>query len=118
MPVTTYKYGDYEYKDEAGELTTEEVKQQLTQYFPELAAATAEEKTDDDGNKVVTFVKRAGTKGLTQTLSDADLLKLRRLTSIAEKEKADGVSVPPEILLKLLDEVVYARQLFGEVAKC
>jgi PRTRC genetic system protein C len=116
--VTVYKYVDYEYKDEAGELSTEEVKQQLTQYFPELAAATAEEKTDADGNKVVTFVKRAGTKGLMQTLSDADLLKLRRMTVIAENDKADAVAVPPEILLKLLDEVVYVRQLLGQEAKC
>ncbi|HNT74358.1 MAG TPA: hypothetical protein PKH77_04970 [Anaerolineae bacterium] len=57
-----YKYNDYEYKDEAGEFTTEEVKRQLTQYFPEIANCTVEEKKSGE-DTVVTFVKRAGTKG-------------------------------------------------------
>lgn len=61
--ATIYKYNDYEYQDEDGTLTADEVKQQLTQYFPELARATAETSTDAAGNTVVTFVKRAGTKG-------------------------------------------------------
>jgi len=60
--ATVYKYQDYEYRDEAGEFTTEEVRKQLTQYFPELAQATAETKKVGD-DTVVTFVKRAGTKG-------------------------------------------------------
>ena len=61
--ATIYKYNDYEYRDESGEFTTEEVKQQLVQYFPELAQAKAEKSTDGEGNTVITFVKRAGTKG-------------------------------------------------------
>jgi hypothetical protein len=57
-----YKYNDYEYKDEAGEFTTADVKQQLTQYFPEIANCVTEEK-QQGADTVVTFVKRAGTKG-------------------------------------------------------
>ena len=62
--ATIYKYNDYEYRDESDEFTTEEVKQQLVQYFPELAQAKAESSKDGEGNTVVTFVKRAGTKGM------------------------------------------------------
>ncbi|MBN2003952.1 MAG: hypothetical protein JXA21_11410 [Anaerolineae bacterium] len=61
--ATVYKYQDYTYRDEAGEFTAEDVKSQLRQYFPELANATAESKTLENGDTQVTFVKRAGTKG-------------------------------------------------------
>jgi PRTRC genetic system protein C len=63
--ATIYKYphGDYEYRDEEDELTTQQMQDHLRQYFPELANASVEESEDDEGNKVVTFVKRAGTKG-------------------------------------------------------
>lgn len=60
--ATVYKYQDYEYRDEVGEFTAEEVKKQLTQYFPELAQATTDTKKVGE-DTVVTFVKRAGTKG-------------------------------------------------------
>lgn len=65
--ATIYKYpgGNYEFTDEDDQLTIDEVREQLTQYFPELAQADADEATDDEGNRVVTFVKRAGTKGAT-----------------------------------------------------
>lgn len=61
--ATVYKYQDYTYRDETGEFTSEDVKSQLRQYFPELANATAETKKLENGDTQVTFVKRAGTKG-------------------------------------------------------
>jgi PRTRC genetic system protein C len=63
--ATIYKYpaGNYEFRDDDDQFTTEQVQQQLTQYFPELANATTDEKELENGTREVTFVKRAGTKG-------------------------------------------------------
>jgi len=58
-----FKYGDQTYDDPGEEYTVEDVKRHLTTYFPELAQATIEEKTQDDGTVEVTFVKQAGKKG-------------------------------------------------------
>jgi len=60
--ATKYKYQDYEYVDENDELTVEEVRRQLTPHFAEVAAATVKKSKDGDLN-VVTFVKKATTKG-------------------------------------------------------
>lgn len=58
-----FKYGDQTWADPGAEFTTEDVKAQLTQFFPELARATAKERALPDGTTEIEFVKNAGTKG-------------------------------------------------------
>lgn len=122
--ATIYKYNDYEYRDEAGEFTTTDVKTQLTQYFPELANAKAEESTDSEGNTVVTFVKRAGTKGKRPTtvaetrgdvppLSDVELFKLEDAARCARNGKRT-IELDPNQVLALIGEAWYLRALFGK----
>ena len=113
--IYTYRQGNYEFRDEHGDFTAEDVKQQLVQYFPELANATTE-KSETDGDTVVTFVKRAGTKGLTETLSDNDLQHLRLLVEQARRDD-DPIELPADVLSKLLAEVEYSRALFGSGVK-
>ena len=119
MP-TIYKYNDYEYTDTAGEFTTEEVRQQLTQYFPELANATAKESTDDEGNAVIEFVKRAGTKGLADRtavecppMSDVELFKLEEQVRWARNGNR-VVELDPNQVLSLIGEARYLRQILTE----
>lgn len=57
-----FLYDQREFPDPDPKLSVEEVRHQLTDFFPELAnAETREEKRDDD--TVYTFSKRIGTKG-------------------------------------------------------
>lgn len=57
-----FVYGDQRWDDPGAEYSDEEVRQQLTTFFPELARA--EIKRTEAGDRVeVEFVKRAGTKG-------------------------------------------------------
>jgi len=61
-----FKYNGQTYADPntaEATYTVEEIKQQLASVFPEIAQATVETKTLDDGTQEVTFVKKAGTKG-------------------------------------------------------
>lgn len=58
-----FKYGDQAWADPGPEFSTEDVKRQLTSFFPELANADVKERELDDGRLEITFVKRAGTKG-------------------------------------------------------
>jgi len=60
-----FVYGDERWEDPGEEFSNEDVRRHLTTYFPELAQASIEEKTLDDGTVEVHLVKRAGTKGLT-----------------------------------------------------
>lgn len=107
--ATIYRYaqGNYEFRDENNEFTVEDVKRQLTQYFPELANATTE-TSQAGADTVVTFVKKAGTKGLSESVSDADLLKLYTVADLAQRAGAN-IELPPEIVIKLLDELTVAR---------
>ncbi|MBD3309568.1 hypothetical protein GF348_24525 [candidate division KSB3 bacterium] len=85
--ATLYKYphGDYEYLDEGDEFTTEQMKAHLAQYFPELANASVEE-SEDDGVHVVTFVKRAGTKGALASRANV----LAALCNVQERMALNG----------------------------
>ena len=58
-----FRYGDEVWEDPGEEFSNEDVRRHLTTYFPELAQATVQEKTLEDGTTEVTLVKRAGTKG-------------------------------------------------------
>jgi PRTRC genetic system protein C len=42
-----FRYGDHEFDDPGREYTVDQVRQALLPYFPELAHATADEKTLD-----------------------------------------------------------------------
>jgi len=62
--VATYRQGEGEVLDPA--LSVAEVQRALTEYYPDLLNAVAEEKTAGAGDNavtVVTFRKRTGTKG-------------------------------------------------------
>lgn len=58
-----FKYGDQAWEDPGPEFSNDDVKKQLTAYFPELANADVKEAALPDGRTEVSFVKRAGTKG-------------------------------------------------------
>jgi len=59
-----FKYNDQVFQDPGEEWSVEDIKKSLAQTFPEIAQATVNEKTLDDGTVEVTFVKRSGTKGM------------------------------------------------------
>lgn len=67
-----FVYGDHRFDDPGSAYTTEQVRQHLVQYFPELAHATIEEKALPDGTVEVTFRKQVARKGS----SDAGRLSL------------------------------------------
>lgn len=58
-----FKYNDQVWEDPGEGFSNEDVRTHLTQFFPELAQASIEEKKLDDETTEVRFVKRAGTKG-------------------------------------------------------
>jgi PRTRC genetic system protein C len=58
-----FAYGDHRFDDPGAQYTTEQVRQHLVQYFPELAHATAEEKTLPDGTVEVAFRRQVARKG-------------------------------------------------------
>jgi PRTRC genetic system protein C len=58
-----FVYDGREFPDPDSKLSVEDIRKQLTEFFPELTnAETREEKQGDD--TVYTFTKRIGTKGL------------------------------------------------------
>lgn len=61
--MRVFKYGDQTWADPGDEFSNEDVRAQLTQFFPELARATARETKLPDGTTQIEFVKNAGTKG-------------------------------------------------------
>ncbi|MBN1815353.1 MAG: hypothetical protein JXA14_26210 [Anaerolineae bacterium] len=63
MAKRLFKYNDQQWEDPGEGFSNEDVRKHLTSFFPELAQASIEEKTLDDGTVEVRFVKRAGTKG-------------------------------------------------------
>jgi len=72
-----FKYDGKVYEDPAPDMTPEEIKKAWQPMFPELANATIEEETDDEGTLTVTFVKRAGTKGAHNRRLCVKILDLR-----------------------------------------
>lgn len=57
-----FVYDGREFPDPDGGLTVEEVKTNLASFMPELANATVTQ-TQRDGNTIIHFNKRVGTKG-------------------------------------------------------
>ena len=58
-----FRYGDHEFDDPGREYTIDQVRQALLPYFPELAHATTDEQTLEDGTLQVTFRKQVTRKG-------------------------------------------------------
>jgi PRTRC genetic system protein C len=54
---------DVTLEDPADDYTPAQIKDHWAATFPELAGATWDTKTGDDGVKVITFAKKVGTKG-------------------------------------------------------
>ena len=61
--VRIFRYGQHEIPDPGPQFTSEQVRQQLTGYFPELAQCQTEERPLDDGRIEITFRKQVTTKG-------------------------------------------------------
>lgn len=57
-----FTYDNREFPDPDPNMTVDEVRQSMSNFFPELANAETETKKKD-GNEVITFKKRVGTKG-------------------------------------------------------
>jgi PRTRC genetic system protein C len=123
--ATIYRYNDYEYRDEDGAFTTDEVKKQLTQYYPELANAKAETSAEGE-DTVITFVKRAGTKGVASVtggasrteddvdpLPDVELFKLEYEVRAA-RNGGRRVEMDADTALSLIGEAWYLRTLLEE----
>lgn len=64
-PVRKFAYDGREFADPDPTLTTEEIKQQMASFFPELATAdTKEHKPAKDGDPIIfEFIRKTGTKG-------------------------------------------------------
>jgi len=77
-----FKYQDQVWEDPGEGFSNEDVRKHLTQFFPELAQATINEKTLDDGTVEVRFVKRAGTKGTDEIIALLDGLKPLELPAL------------------------------------
>ncbi len=58
-----FKYQDQTWGDPGAEYSVEDVRKQLSTFYPELARAEVKETELPDGRVQVEFVKRAGTKG-------------------------------------------------------
>lgn len=58
-----FRYGDHEFDDPGREYTVDQVRQALLPYFPELAHATTDEQTLEDGTLQIAFRKQVTRKG-------------------------------------------------------
>lgn len=99
-------YGDHRFDDPGAEYTTEQVRQHLVQYFPELAHASVEEKTLPDGTVEVTFRKQVARKGSGDSGRLALLLgELEGIPPYEDPlaELAAALGPPPHSLAAILD---------------
>lgn len=58
-----FKFQDHSFQDPGEEYTVDDVRKALAATFPDIAQATTEARTLDDGTEEITFIKRSGTKG-------------------------------------------------------
>ncbi|MFN8472809.1 MAG: PRTRC system protein C [Anaerolineae bacterium] len=112
-----FRYDNREFPDPDANLSVDEVRQQLSAFFPELAnAETREERRGE--NTVYTFSKRIGTKGVevVEVLRRVPETRLRVFELAAELIDADGeLDVDaagmrqPEINLAIAEAEAYAK---------
>jgi PRTRC genetic system protein C len=120
MAKRLFKYNDQQWEDPGEGFSNEDVRKHLSSFFPELAQASIEEKTLDDGTVEVRFVKRAGTKGARgkkvpiEDMLDPDVLAFYRrmglsFGAIGEKVGASAFIVG-EYARKVLPAELLGRQ--------
>ena len=63
IPRRVFRYGQHTFDDPGQAYTADQVRAHLAGYFPELARATVEEKTLEDGTVEISFRKQVTTKG-------------------------------------------------------
>ena len=114
-----FSYDGREFPDPDARLTVDEVRQQLSQFFPELVNADTKE-TRRGEDTVYTFSKRIGTKGQGQivvsVLRHVPATHLRVFELAADLLDADGAldldaagERQPDINLALAEADAYAR---------
>ena len=114
-----FSYDGREFPDPDARLTVDEVRQQLSQFFPELVNADTKE-TRRGEDTLYTFSKRIGTKGQGQSvvtvLRHVPATHLRVFELAADLLDADGAldldaagERQPDINLALAEADAYAR---------
>ena len=114
-----FSYDGREFPDPDARLTVDEVRQQLSQFFPELVNADTKE-TRRGEDTLYTFSKRIGTKGQGQTvvtvLRRVPATHLRVFELAADLLDADGAldldaagERQPDINLALAEADAYAK---------
>ena len=81
-PRRTFIYGEHRFDDPGAAYTVEQIKSHLSQYFPELAHATTEEKTLPDGTVEITFRKQVARKGTGDEMDNRLSLLLAELEAV------------------------------------
>ena len=123
-----FQYDGREFPDPDPRLSVEEVRQQLSEFFPELAnAETREEKRGDD--TIYTLTKRIGTKGrrrrpdLVGIIRRVPEKRLRVFELAAELLDEEGELDPdvaalrqPDVNLAIAEAETYARATRQAVA--
>src|SRR5258708_1554141 len=116
-----FNYDRREFPDPDAKLSVEDVRKQLTDFFPELANAdTREEKRGD--NVVYTFTKRIGTKGRGRSSPVLSILRrvpvkrlgvfdlaVELLDGQGELDVDAAAARQPEINLAIAEAETYAR---------
>ena len=64
----TFVYDNRTFPDPDANMTVEQVKTSLSDFFGELANAETKMTTQDDGTEVIEFIRRVGTKGRAEEL--------------------------------------------------
>jgi PRTRC genetic system protein C len=81
-PHRIFIYGEHRFDDPGVAYTVEQIKSHLSQYFPELAHATTEEKTLPDRIVEITFRKQVARKGSGDERDDRLSLLLAELVAV------------------------------------
>jgi PRTRC genetic system protein C len=109
-----FRYSDHEFDDPGREYTVDvaqrplrdQVRQALLPYFPELAHATADEKTLEDGTQQITFRKQVTRKGNDILELAIRLESLPRytdpVTELQERLGLRGTGAPQTCTLQIL----------------
>jgi PRTRC genetic system protein C len=78
---------EVEFMDEQDAYKPEDIKAHWAATFPELSAATWDEKKADDGTRTITFAKKVGTKGAALNLRSQEFIRaLARELNVSEAD--------------------------------
>jgi PRTRC genetic system protein C len=112
MDNRVFVYNGTTYQDPGEGFSINDVKAHLTQFFPELAQAVAEEKKLPDGTVQITFVKKAGTKGAEPT-APLTIDDMGRIFNQADEAREAGelVTIAPAVLAELALVAIYGIKM-------